>query len=588
MKISPKTFWSHVKEETKSKSTIGDIKDKNGEIKTEDTDKAEILNDFFASVFTVEGNSEIPEFERKVKDDEYINNVDIKAEKVLKQLKSLNTSKSCGPDNCHPYFLKECAVEIYLPLTDIFRKSVASGEVPEDWRKANITCIFKTGNRQDPGNYRPVSLTSVICKLLESNIREVMMEHLSSHKLLSDSQFGFRKNRSTILQLLTVMEDWTEALDNNLQVDTVYMDFRKAFDSIPHKRLIKKLEGYGINGTLLKWLKNFLNERKQRVVINGKSSKWTDVLSGIPQGSILGPILFIIYINDLPGVVGSVCRLFADDCKLYRNIKSDADLKELQDDIDRLCKWNKDWLLGFNIKKCKVVSYGNIHFEMEYSLTDSDNKSHTLSTDDSECDLGILFKNNLKFDEHINKVVNKVNSIIGLIRRKFTHIDKSLFLTLYKSLVRSHLDYGNLIFYPTTKKYKQVLENAQRRATRLVPELHGMSYRERLIELNLSTLDYRRKRYDIIQVFKIVHNIDDIDMNRFFTFTENNQLRGHNLKLNKPRVNKSIRLNSFAMRNIPVWNNLPSEAVNSKTVLEFKTKLDKIWRNTRYDLSEVY
>ena len=225
---------------------------------------------------------------------------------------------------------------------------------------------------------------------------------------------------------------------------------------------------------------------------------------------------------------------------------------------------------------------------MEYSLTDSDNKSHTLSTDDSECDLGILFKNNLKFDEHINKVVNKVNSIIGLIRRKFTHIDKSLFLTLYKSLVRSHLDYGNLIFYPTTKKYKQVLENAQRRATRLVPELHGMSYRERLIELNLSTLDYRRKRYDIIQVFKIVHNIDDIDMNRFFTFTENNQLRGHNLKLNKPRVNKSIRLNSFAMRNIPVWNNLPSEAVNSKTVLEFKTKLDKIWRNTRYDLSEVY
>ena len=209
-------------------------------------------------------------------------------------------------------------------------------------------------------------------------------------------------------------------------------------------------------------------------------------------------------------------------------------------------------------------------------MTDSDNKSHTLSTDDSECDLGIVFKNNLKFDEHINKVVNKVNSIIGLIRRKFTHIDKSLFLTLYKSLVRSHLHYGNLIFYPTTKKYKQLLENAQRRATRLVPELHGMSYRERLIELNLSTLDYRRKRYDIIQVFKIVHNIDDIDMNRFFTFTENNQLRGHNLKLNKPRVNKSIRLNSFAMRNIPVWNNLPSEAVNSKTVLEFKTKLDKI------------
>ena len=588
VKISPKTFWSHVKEETKSKSNIGDIKDKHGNIKTEDVDKAELLNDFFASVFTVEGNEEMPEFEQKVKDDEYINNVDIKAEKVLKQLKTLNSAKSCGPDECHPYFLKEYADEIYLPLTDIFRKTLASGEVPEDWRKANITCIFKKGNKQDPGNYRPVSLTSVICKLLESNIREAIMDHLSSHKLLSDSQFGFRRNRSTVLQLLTVMEDWTEALGNNLQVDTVYLDFRKAFDSVPHKRLVKKLEKYGITGNLLKWLKHFLYGRKQRVVINGKSSKWSDVLSGIPQGSILGPLLFIIYINDLPGVVGSVCKLFADDCKLYRNIESEADMMELQEDIERLCKWSRDWLLGFNIKKCKVISFGNIHFEIEYSLTDSENNSHTLSLEDSECDLGILFKKNLKFDEHIDKVVNKVNRISGLIRRKFTHIDKSTFLTLYKSLVRSHLDYGNLIYYPTTKKCKQILENAQRRATRLVPELRGMSYEERLMELNLSTLEYRRRRYDIIQVFKIIHKIDDIDMSKFFTFTDNSQLRGHNLRLNKPRVNKSIRLNSFAMRTIPVWNNLPSEIVNSKTVLEFKTKIDKLWKNARYDLSEIY
>ena len=178
------------------------------------------------------------------------------------------------------------------------------------------------------------------------------MDHLSSHKLLSDSQFGFRRNRSTVLQLLTVMEDWTEALDNNLQVDTVYLDFKKAFDSVPHKRLVKKLEKYGITGNLLKWLKNFLYERKQRVVINGKSSKWSDVLSRIPQGSILGPLLFIIYISDLPGVVGSVCKLFADDCKLYRNIESEADMMELQEDIERLCKWSRDWLLGFNIKKC--------------------------------------------------------------------------------------------------------------------------------------------------------------------------------------------------------------------------------------------
>ena len=384
------------------------------------------------------------------------------------------------------------------------------------------------------------------------------------------------------------MNEWSEALDNNIQVGTVYLDFRKAFDSVPHRRLLKKLAGYGIKGILLEWLKNFLNGRKQRVVINGKASEWTNVLSGIPQGSILGPVLFIIFINDLPGVVGSVCKLFADDCKLYKNIESEADLKELQDDILRLCHWSKEWLLGFNFKKCKIVSYGNCQFEYEYYMTDNQNNQYKLSTEESERDLGILFKSNFKFDEHIDNTVNKVNRIIGLIKRKFNYIDSELFLTLYKALIRTHLDYGNLIFYPTTKKYKQVLENAQRRATRLVPELRGLSYKERLEKLNLSTLEYRRKRFDLIQVFKIIHGLDDIDMNLFFTFTENNQLRGHNLKLNKPRANKSVRLNSFALRNIPVWNSLTEEIVNSKTVLEFKTKLDKFWKHRRYDMTEIY
>ena len=188
-------------------------------------------------------------------------------------------------------------------------------------------------------------------------MREEIVNHLSVNKLLSDSQFGFRKNRSTILQLLTVVNEWTEALDDGIQIDTVYLDFRKAFDSVPHKRLIKKLEGYGVKGILLVWFKNFLNGRQQRVVINGKTSDWTNVLSGIPQGSVLGPILFIIFINDLPGAVENACKLFADDCKLYKNIKSEADLKELQEDIYRLCQWSKEWLLGFNFKKCKIVSW---------------------------------------------------------------------------------------------------------------------------------------------------------------------------------------------------------------------------------------
>ena len=155
--------------------------------------------------------------------------------------------------------------------------------------------------------------------------------------------------------------------------------------------------------------------------------------------------MFILYINDLPGVEASVCKLFADDSKLYRNIASEADQKEFQEDIETLCKWSKDWLFGFNIKMSS-----NVQFEYEYGMTDTQNNLHVLSTEDSKSDFGILFKKNLKFDEHINNTVNKVNRIIGLIKRKFTYMDKDLFLTLYKSLARSHLDYENLVFYPTT------------------------------------------------------------------------------------------------------------------------------------------
>ena len=305
--------------------------------------------------------------------------------------------------------------------------------------------------------------------------------------------------------MLTVLDDWTEAMDNGEQVDTIYLDFRKAFDSVPHKRLLHKVKAYGISGKMLTWLTKFLSDRKQRVVVNGEFSEWTSVLSGVPQGSILGPVLFIIFINDLPEVIESICRLFADDAKVYKVIGSERDQDQLQKDLDSLFKWSEDWLLRFNVQKCKAMQVGKVHLECEYSMNND-----KLKVENSEKDLGILFTSNLNFDKHISSIVNKANRVIALIRRKFTYMDKNLFLTLYKALVRSTLDYGNIIFHPSTKKNKQMLENVQRRATRLVPELRDLSYIERLAELQLSTLEYRRKRFDLIQVFKIVHGFDKV------------------------------------------------------------------------------
>lgn len=349
-----------------------------------------------------------------------------------------------------------------------------------------------------------------------------------------------------------------------------------------------KLSSYGIKGKVLTWIEQFLKGRKQRVVINGEASNWTNVVSGVPQGSVLGPILFIIFINDLPDIVESACKLFADDTKIYRVIHSQADQLQLQEDLYKRCRWSNEWLLRFNVQKCKVLHIGNsTNFDFSYKMFDKTEKYSQLLTAETEKDLGIHFTSTLNFDLHINQAVNKANKITGLIKRNFSYMDKDLFLQLYKALIRPHLDYGDIIWFPTLKKNKRIIENVQRRATRMLPELKGLTYEERLEKLNLPTLEYRRNRGDLIQLYKIVHHVDDIESSSLFAFSDN-QGRGHSLKLHKPRANKTLKLNSFTHRVVNSWNQLPEYVVTSNTVTSFKTELDKVWKKIRFDTSEIY
>ena len=232
----------------------------------------------------------------------------------------LKISKAPGPDQLHPRLLKELSEEISLPLEIIFNQSLKQGCLPKIWKVGEISAIFKKGNRRVAGNYRPVSLTSIICKTLKSIVRENIIQHMRDNNLFSKHQYGFIGRRSTTLQLFYILDEWTEILDDGGTVDVVYMDFMKAFDKVPHEHLLAKLSAYGIGGDVLTWIRSFLLNRKQRVRVGEATSEWKEVTSGIPQGSVLGPILFVMYINDMPESLknNSTVKMFADDSKLYK------------------------------------------------------------------------------------------------------------------------------------------------------------------------------------------------------------------------------------------------------------------------------
>lgn len=337
--------------------------DGNKQIASADDDRADILNNYFASVFNEEESNSTTNITISLPNVD-MENISIIEDDIKKRLDLLNVNKSPGPDALHPRILKEISTEISVPLKIIFDNSIRSGSLPDEWKLANVTPIFKKGKRCEANNYRPVSLTCIICKILESIIRDNLLNHFLRNHLFNDKQYGFIKGRSTTMQLLKVLDIWTKQLESGGQIDVVYTDLEKAFDKVPHKLLIDKLRKYNVSLEIINWIEDFLKDRKQRVRVGQKFSKWAKVKSGIPQGSILGPMLFIIYINDLFDDCnsGSDVFLYADDAKLFKHIYDNSDCDILQKDIDNLHEWIKKWLLKLNIDKCKVMTFGrNAH-----------------------------------------------------------------------------------------------------------------------------------------------------------------------------------------------------------------------------------
>nr|VZI51833.1 unnamed protein product [Spirometra erinaceieuropaei] len=277
---------------------------------------------------------------------------------VQQELLKLKEGTSPGPDEIPAKLLKELATELAEPLSVLFQASLDAGRLPPEWKTAWISPIHKNGSRASANNYRPVSLNSICCKVMERIIKRELMRFLEQNHLLCDAQHGFRRGRSCLTNLLYCLEQWTRAIDEGNVVHVAYIDFKKAFDSVPHQRLLHKLSRIGVRGKLLKWIENFLVGRSQTVRLGGQHSAEVTVTSGVPQGSVLGPILFLIYIDDC--IHGLDCRIamFADDIKLWSVIRNEDDEANLQANLDRLEKWSGHWLLPFNVTKCNILRIG--------------------------------------------------------------------------------------------------------------------------------------------------------------------------------------------------------------------------------------
>ena len=359
-------------------------------------------------------------------------------------------------------------------------------------------------------------------------------------------------------------------MEKGLLIDIIYTDFAKAFDRVPHQRLSRKIRSNGIIGQTLQWIKAFLTGRSQRVRVEEEFSSWSQVKIGIPQGSILGPILFVIFENDMPAVVESFCQLFADNAKIFRS--SSEDNRKLQCDLDKLSDWAKKWQLYSNTDKCKSLHIGRTNKRQVYQMN-----GNSLDQVMEEKDLGVIFDHELKFHQQTAASV-KVNHVLGLIKKSFSHLDETTLPLLYNTLVRPHLEYANVVWGPHFKGDIKLVEKVQRRAAKLVQQFKTLPNEDRLCKLELPSLVHRRRGGDMIFTYKLMTGKTNIDKDIFFKFT-NRKTRSHSHKIFKEHATKLPRCNTYSNRIVSDWNQLPKRIVKAISMDAFKEGLDKHWKN---------
>ena len=471
-------------------------------------EKAGIFNKYFAfQCRPLESESSLPAFTSLT--NERLSNISFGTDKIVDIINKLNSKKAHGFDGISIAMMKLCPNEVALPLSLIFKKCTECGFFPTKWKMANVQPVHKKNSRQTKSNYRPISLLPICSKIFEKIIFDSMYIFFSENDLLSKNQSGFRPGDSTINQLLSITTEIFNAFENFEETRAVFLDISKAFDKVWHEGLCFKLKRSGINGNLLKLISSFLSDRKQRVVLNGVDSEWEDIFSGVPQGSVLGPLLFLIYINDLTDNIISRIKLFADDSSLFIKVK---DIEEAQimltSDLNRISAWAYQWKMKFNPDITKQAI--EVIFSTKYKKENHPPLSFggiPVARNDSTKHLGLHLDKKLSFKKHISEAIVKAKKGVSLLKFLSRYLNRAKLDLAFKLHVRPHLEYGDIIFHDRSAELMQLLESVQYQAGLAVTGCwQGTSKIKLYNELGWESLSERRKFHRLSLYCKILNN----------------------------------------------------------------------------------
>ena len=573
---NPKLYYSYVNSAKKNRSHFGPLKNDSGEFVIDPMEQAETMNGFYSSVFT-RSNGE-PR-------NAFLCDIEVTEERVKSAIDGMRENAASGPDEIPPILLKMLRDEIAVPLTILFQKSIDAGQIPDDWRKANVVPIYKKGSKAEPGNYRLVCLTSVTGKLLERLMKNDIDAHIENNDLIRDSQHGFCRGRSTQTNLVEFLNVTTKWHDEGKCYDVFYLDFSKAFDVVCHKRLLVKLEAIGIGGKVLKWIEDWLARRIQRVVINGNFSDWIAVISSVIQGSVLGGIFFDIFIDDIDeAIIEALIKKFADDTKLAKVIRNIADAQQMQENLDQICEWAERWQMCFNVKKCKVMHFGRQNIRYRYTMNESE-----IEKVNEEKDLGVWIEDDMRSSKQCRVAAQNANWALGQLSRAFHYRKASSIVPLYKTFVRPKLEHAVAAWSPWLEGDKETIEKVQRRLVKMISDKRGDTYKERLTSIGLTSLTERRSRGDIIETFRTINGFNRVNKENWFTFRDlsnsrttratvsisGEQQHSRENVLYKESVRLDSRKNFFSVRVVDRWNSIPDEIKAQKTVNAFKNSFDE-------------